>query len=131
MHIYIYIYVFLFVLILFRQQDNFRFKTLALDAALPILIVGTVASAYFIPYLQEANEFGFKRSIAGQAAYGAPLVTFFSSPNSYFFSSWTSYFNHIDGNTSPRYLPILLTAIALLILRTKNTIDFLRLLFLR
>jgi len=115
----------LFVLILFRQQDNFRFKTLALDAALPILIVGTVASAYFIPYLQEANEFGFKRSIAGQAAFGAPLVTFFSSPNSYFFSSWTSYFNHIDGNTSPRYLPILLTAVALLILRKKNTSNFL------
>ena len=115
----------LFVLILFRQQDNFRFKTLALDAALPILIVGTVASFYFVPYLQEANEFGFKRSIVGQAAYGAPLVSFFSSPNSYFFSSWTSHFNHIDGNTSPRYLPILLTTIALLILRKKNSSNFL------
>ena len=114
-----------FVLILFRHQDSFRLKKFALDAVLPISIVGTVASVYFIPHLQEAHEFGFHRSIAEQSAYGAPLVTFFSSPNAYFLSSWTSHFSHIDGNTSPRYLPILLTAVALLILKKKIPLIFL------
>ena len=33
--------------------------------------------------------------------------------------------NHIDGNTSPRYLPILMTAAALLILRKTTPIKFL------
>ena len=67
----------LFVCILVFQQDDFRFGKFALDAGPPILIVGTVATAYFIPYLQEAQEFGFNRSISEQSAYGAPLATFF------------------------------------------------------
>ena len=115
----------LFVCILVFQQDNFRLEKFALDAGPPILIVGMIASIYFIPYLQEAHEFGFKRTIAEQSVYGAPLVTFFSLPSSYFFGSWTSHLNHIDGNTSPRYLPILMTAAALLILRKTTPIKFL------
>ena len=115
----------LFVCILVFQQDNFRLEKFALDAGPPILTVGMIASIYFIPYLQEAHEFGFKRTIAEQSAFGAPLVTFFSLPSSYFFGSWTSHLNHIDGNTSPRYLPILMTAAALLILRKTMPIKFL------
>ena len=107
------------VFILFFQQSDFKLKKFALDAALPILLVGAVASAYFIPYLQEANEFGFKRSISEQSAYGAPIATFFSLPSSYFFGSWTSHWSHIDGHTSPRYLSVLLTTIALFIVRKK------------
>ena len=115
----------LFVCILVFQQDNFRLEKFALDAGPPILTVGMIASIYFIPYLQEAHEFGFKRTIAEQSAFGAPLVSFFSLPSSYFFGSWTSHLNHIDGNTSPRYLPILMTAAALLILRKTTPIKFL------
>ena len=115
----------LFVCILVFQQDNFRLEKFALDAGPPILTVGMIASIYFIPYLQEAHEFGFKRTIAEQSAFGAPLVTFFSLPSSYFFGSWTSHLNHIDGNTSPRYLPRLMTAAALLILRKTTPIKFL------
>jgi hypothetical protein len=107
------------IFILFFQQNNFKFKKLALDAAFPILIVGTIASAYFIPYLQEAYEFGFKRSIAEQSVYGAPIATFFSLPSSYYFASWTSHLSHIDGSTSPRYLPLLLTIVALFVVRKK------------
>ena len=111
----------LFVCILVYQQDNLKFKKFALDIASPILIVGTVASIYFTPYLQEAHEFGFERSIVEQSVYGAPLASFLSSPSSHFLSPWTSHFRHIDGSISPRYLPILLTAVALLIIR-KNTL---------
>ena len=113
----------LFVLILFLSQDNFGFKKFALDAVLPLLIVGTVATAYFIPYLQEAHEFGFNRSISEQSAYGAPLATFFSLPSSHFFGSWTSHLSHVDGSTSPRYLPVLLTIAALLVVRKKTSIE--------
>ena len=111
----------LFVCVLVYQQDNLKFKKFALDIASPILIVGTVASIYFTPYLQEAHEFGFERSIVEQSVYGAPLASFLSSPSSHFLSPWTSHFRHIDGSISPRYLPILLTAVALLIIR-KNTL---------
>jgi len=107
------------VFILFFQQSDFKFKKLALDAALPIFLVGAVASTYFIPYLQEANEFGFKRNISEQSAYGAPIATFFSLPSSYIFGSWTSHWSHIDGNTSPRFLSVLLTTIALFVVRKK------------
>ena len=115
----------LFVCVLVFQQDNFRFKKFSLDAGPPILIVGMIASIYFIPYLKEAHEFGFIRTIAEQSAFGAPLTTFFSLPSSYFFGSLTSHFNHIDGNTSPRYLPMLMTVAALLILRKATPIKFL------
>ena len=113
----------LFVCILVFQQDDFRFGKFALDAGPPILIVGTVATAYFIPYLQEAQEFGFNRSISEQSEYGAPLATFFSLPSSHFFGSWTSHLSHVDGSTSPRYLPVLLTIAALLVVRKKASIE--------
>ena len=115
----------LFVCVLVFQQDNFRFEKFSLDAGPPILIVGMIASIYFIPYLKEAHEFGFIRTIAEQSAFGAPLTTFFSLPSSYFFGSLTSHLNHIDGNTSPRYLPMLMTVAALLILRKATPIQFL------
>ena len=115
----------LFVLILSHQQNNFRFKKFALDAALRVLIVGTVACIYFMPYLQEAHEFEFKRSIAEQSVYGASLATFFSLSSSHFFGPWTSHLRHIDGSTSPGYLPILLTIAALLTLRKTTPTKFL------
>ena len=114
-----------FVCVLVCQKDNFWGKKFALDVVPPMLIVGIIASIYFIPYLQEAHEFGFKRSIAEQSVYGAPLVTFFSLPSSYFFGSWTSHLRHMEGATSPGYLPILLTTAALLTLRRTTPIKFL------
>ena len=114
----------LFVVILFFQQNNFTFKKIILDVAPLALIIGTVAWVYFTPYLQEANEFGFKRSIVDQSTYGAPLATFFSLPDSYFFGSWTSNFRHIDGSTSPGYLSIILTTLGILILGKKKSTKF-------
>jgi hypothetical protein len=113
-----------FICILIYQQDNFRFKNFTLDIIPPTLIVVAVASIYFIPYLHEANEFGFKRSIVNQSVFGAPLATFFALPSSYFWGTWTSLLHHIDGSTAPRYLPILLTTAGLLVYRKKTPINF-------
>ena len=113
----------LVVCVLVCQKDNFWGKKFALDVVPPMLIVGMIASIYFIPYLQEAQEFGFNRSISEQSAYGAPLATFFSLPSSHFFGSWTSHLSHVDGSTSPRYLPVLLTIAALLVVRKKASIE--------
>jgi hypothetical protein len=114
-----------FVLILIYQQNNFRLEKFALDVVTPIVIVGTISAAYYIPYLHYAREFGFERSIVEQSAYGAPLASFFSSPRSYFLSPLTSNFNHFDGNTSPRYLPVLLTAVFIFMIRKKSSAKFL------
>ena len=111
----------LFVVILFFQKNNFTFNKIILDVAPLALIIGTVAWVYFTPYLHEANEFGFKRSIVDQSTYGAPLATFFSLPDSYFFGSWTSNFRHIDGSTSPGYLSIIITTLGILILGKKQS----------
>jgi len=115
----------LFVVILFFQQNNFTLKKIILDVAPLALIIAAVAWVYFSPYLQEANEFGFKRSIVDHSTYGAPLATFFSLPDSYFFSSWTSSLRHIDGSTSPGYLSIILTTAGILILRKNKSPKFL------
>jgi hypothetical protein len=114
----------LFVSILVFQKDNFRFKRFALDSALPVLIVGIIASIYFIPYLQEAYEFGFKRNIAEQSVYGVPLANFFSFPSLEFFGSLNSHLRHIDGNVSPGYFPVLLTTAALFVLKKITPVKF-------
>ena len=119
------IILFLFVGILFNQQKKIKFRKIALEAILPILIVGMVAGAYFIPYLHEAHEFGFKRNIAEQSVYGSPLATFFALPRVPLFDSWNYYTQHIDGKISLGYLSILLTTAALLIIQKKNPITLL------
>jgi len=110
------LFVSTFVVILCIQNNVLLSRSFYRDAALPVILVLVPAVLIYFPYSQVSQNYGFKRTIADQVFYGLPLSSFFSFPNSYFLQPLTGG-PSVGGSYPPGYTALLLTGVAIFILR--------------
>jgi hypothetical protein len=108
-----------FITIIGSQQNFWSWKKIYIDALGPAIMALIAGIGGYFPYWKVSQNFGISRPFSEQIRYGADLDTYLSAAHSYFLGPLTSRFGHIEGQASPRFTAIFLTAAAVILYRTQ------------